>query len=155
MEARVNSQSAAERFRNKIEVMESGCHEWRSTMHRDGYGKFWLGKPIQAHRASWLIFRGPIPADRHVCHTCDNRKCVNPDHLYLGTPSENVRDKVKRYPGLWGRMKYGPAHHAEVKRLRQSGLTQQAIAAQVGMDQTTVSRIVRGVGLIAQKEMSQ
>lgn len=144
--------SAEDRFLEKIVVADSGCHEWQSTLRYDGYGSVWLdSKTVLAHRAAWLIFRGEIPQGMHVCHHCDNRRCVNPDHLYLGTPSQNVRDKIQRFPGLWGRMKYGPEMHAKVKALRASGLTQQAIAGQVGVDQTTVSRIVRGATLISQR----
>lgn len=149
------AKSLPDRFLEKVEVAGCGCHEWRSTIKRDGYGSFWLnGQPTLAHRAAWLIFRGSIPSDRMVCHTCDNRRCVNLDHLYLGTASDNVRDKVERFPGLWGRQKYGPEVHATVRRLRARGLSQQAVADQVGVHQGTVSRILRGATLISRKELS-
>jgi hypothetical protein len=135
--------------------MESGCHEWCSTIKRDGYGSFWHdSRSIQAHRAARIVFRGEVPSDRMVCHTCDNRRCVNLDHLYLGTASDNVRDKVNRFDGLWGRMKFGPETCADIRRLRAQGLSQQTIADRVGVDQTTVSRILRGATISSRKDLS-
>jgi hypothetical protein len=62
-----------------------------------GYGLSWAGgKAVSAHRVSWMAFRGPIPDGMCVLHTCDIRLCVNPDHLFLGTQSENMRDMRKK-----------------------------------------------------------
>ena len=144
--------STKERFEAKIKVMESGCHEWQSTMHWGGYGKMYLaGRQVPAHRAAWMIHRGEIPEGRWILHTCDNRRCVNPDHLYAGTPAQNAQDKVARFTGLWGKMLYGEEDHRRVHELRSAGMTQQAIAKETGFHQTTVSRILRGVGIVAKR----
>lgn len=136
---------AKKRFLNMVTVASNGCHEWGSTIHRDGYGKcYYEGKQMQAHRVSYLLFVGKITDGLHVLHCCDNRKCVNPEHLYLGTPKQNVADKISRYQGLWGRMKYSGQQIEEARKLYAQGMTQQAIADKLGMDQTTVSRFVRG-----------
>jgi len=131
------------RFLEKAKVVESGCHEWQSTLHRDGYGKFWfLGKQIQSHRVAYILFVGEIPKGKMVLHKCDNRKCVNIKHLYVGTAKQNVADKISRSK-WYGRMKFSSQIIEQCKKLYLDGNTQQQIANLLGLHQTTVSRFVR------------
>lgn len=88
--------SPQERFTAKVSARASDCHEWTSTIKKDGYGSFWLGKPTPAHIAAWKLFRGEVPSGLCVLHKCDNRRCVNLDHLYVGTHKDNVRDMHAR-----------------------------------------------------------
>lgn len=82
------------RFWSKVNRLgDEDCWEWTAVRNADGYGRFQLyRKIVSSHRASYLMFCGPIPSGMVVMHTCDNPPCVNPAHLVLGTQLENVRD---------------------------------------------------------------
>lgn len=89
---------AKKRFFSKIKESSKECWEWQWNLTGDGYGSMSLpGLKIQrAHRASWLFHYGNLPSDKLVLHTCDNKICVNPAHLYLGTTQDNTRDAIER-----------------------------------------------------------
>lgn len=85
----------SEKFFMRVEKTDS-CWNWVGPT-RKGYGSIWVdGKNVRVHRASWVLKFGEIPSGLLVLHKCDNPSCVNPDHLYIGTQKDNMKDKVDR-----------------------------------------------------------
>lgn len=107
--------TAEERFWEKVRRGGQGeCWEWQAAILDTGYGSFsFNGKSGTAHRASWEIANGPIPDGLWVLHRCDNRKCVRPDHLFLGTQVDNMRDMAAKGRGV---PPTGLLHWAAVRR---------------------------------------
>lgn len=84
-------------IKSKVKIDKSGCWNWQGYKTKKGYGTLpILRKPVKAHRISYLVFRGEIPNDLFVCHKCDNPSCVNPDHLFIGSNSDNMKDAQEK-----------------------------------------------------------
>jgi hypothetical protein len=132
-------------------VQPSGCWFWTMEMSPNGYGHAWFqGRTELAHRLSYMLAKGPIAAGLLVCHTCDNRQCVNPEHLWLGTQKENLQDAARK-----GRRKYCPGEkngHAKLTeqavlfcRMVCGGeITQTYLAKHYGVAVSAISRAISG-----------
>ncbi len=89
-------EDVSERFWDKVNKTDN-CWEWNAGLFESGYGAFnFNGNAVTAHRLSYELIFGKITNELHVLHKCDNRKCVNPEHLYLGTQLDNARDMMDR-----------------------------------------------------------
>jgi hypothetical protein len=72
------------------------CWEWAGSKDRLGYGQFWAdGKPRRAHRIAYMLHNG-TPEDDCICHSCDNRACCNPNHLWEGSQADNMKDRFQK-----------------------------------------------------------
>ena len=107
-------------FLSNVEaVTESGCWVWSGKEHDKGYGRItYKGKSIFMHRYSYERFKGFIPENMNVCHTCDVTCCVNPAHLFLGTQGDNLRDMIKKGRNV-GAAKLNVSQVREIKKLLQ------------------------------------
>lgn len=134
-----------------VNKTNSGCMEVAPT-GRGGYGKIKVfGKTMLYHRLSFELYVGSIPSGLLVCHKCDNPKCVNPEHLFLGSHQENMDDKINK--GRHVGAKKGYKHHKsklvewqviEIKRKLRDGAFQYDLANEYGVNQATISNIATG-----------
>ena len=92
----------------------NGCWEWKGDLHPNGYGyttNHETGKRSHVHRTSYAIFKGEIPKGLYVCHACDNPRCINPEHLWIGTAKENMADAKRK-----NRLSCGRTHYEILKK---------------------------------------
>jgi len=135
------------RFEQKVELIPfSTCHWWVAALDTYGYGQILIdGTAQRTHRVCYQLYRGPIPNELQVLHTCDNRSCVNPDHLFLGTNQDNVDDKVKK--GRQSAMKGTKNPRAilsedDVRQIRASDNTQAELSLEYGVSQSSINNVV-------------
>lgn len=119
----------AARFWDKVD-MSGECWVWTAATNRNGYGVF-SGRTRLAHRMAWKEVNGAIPRGLFVCHHCDNPPCVRPEHLFLGTCADNVRDmllkgRAKRYEGPF--IQPPPENRARGERVGGAILTEEQVA---------------------------
>lgn len=144
---RFSVRPVVERFLSRVEFAEDGCWIWVGTIDAAGYGAFSVREQrFRAHRWAYEHFRGEPPGDYLVCHTCDVPSCVNPDHLFLGTPADNSADMVAK-----GRQQRGERHSraklsdADVVAIRDGSETNAAMARRYGVSECAISLIRRGL----------
>ena len=146
----------AERFWEKVckSADPNGCWEWTARINTYGYGQFNVSKrvPIHAHRMAWILTNGPIPEGLYACHKCDNRRCVRPDHLFIGTATDNNRDMVAKgrctscgWKGVaHPNAKMSTEQVREVRARYAAGESAPTLARAFGMNRQSMWQIVTG-----------
>jgi len=141
----------AERFADLVVAGPSGCLNWIGSKSRKGYGRMREGprdsKVVAAHRIAWQLHNGTIPDGLSVLHRCDNRACVNPNHLFLGTYADNNtdRDSKGRHRPLRGESNgMAKLTRADVMAIRADQRTSIAIAPDFGVSNSLVRLIKSG-----------
>lgn len=135
------------RFWRKVNKTET-CWLWTGST-TDGYGMIGTenSRAVRgAHRVSWELAHGPIPAGLCVLHRCDVRACVRPDHLFLGTRDDNMRDRNQKgrqaQHERHGKARLSAEEVAEIRKKSAAGATQRALASSYGVGKGTIQHIV-------------
>lgn len=125
------------------EIAPNGCWEWLRGKDRHGYGRMFIPgtkTTIGAHRMSYEENKGPLDKALYVCHTCDNTSCVNPEHLFLGSQKDNMKDMIEKKGHYSAQLTWG-----QVQDIREAtGKTHQAIADEYKVARTTITNIKNG-----------
>lgn len=147
----------SERFWSKVDRSggDNACWNWMAGLKKDGYGQFHINghksKNLGAHRFAYELSNGVPPGNLLVCHSCDNPKCCNPAHLFLGTTLDNVRDKIKKGRGKPGGVigEQSPHHKLNIEQVRYirnrfavGDITKAELSRQMGVGATTISDII-------------
>jgi hypothetical protein len=149
------SEAVIKRFWDKVDRDNVyGCWEWKAYFNKGGYGVFNIGKGLSiiASRMAFQLTKGEIINDLFVLHTCDNPRCCNPAHLYLGTDADNARDKkvrgrsVRMFGESNGRHKITSDQVLDIRSSYcKGGISMRVLANKYDIHQSQIWRIVHGL----------
>jgi hypothetical protein len=132
-----------DRFWNHVDKTsdKNGCWIWTGDFSNTGYGRIGVnGKRILTHRFSWSLVNGEIPDGLQVCHHCDNRWCVNPEHLFLGTNEDNIADMVSK---ARQQHRLNPSDVRKARDLYKTGnYSQSQLARMFRINQSSMSAVI-------------
>lgn len=125
--------------------LKTPCWEWQGSKVTGGYGNLTFRcESMYAHRASWIVHFGPIPVDQNVCHRCDYRSCINPEHLFLGTQEVNLQDMINKGRKVQSSI-LTKEQAIQIKQMLKSGeYSQYHIANLFGVSRSTIQQIHLG-----------
>lgn len=151
------TKSLIKRFWSNVDVgKKDDCWEWTGSLDAYGYGQISEGnktnkKNYKAHRLSWMIRFGEIPENMNICHKCDNPSCMNPNHLFVGTQEDNLRDCREKGRARGGSMPGEKNPNSKLterqvkdirNRYKQGGIYQRQLGAEFGVSQAQIGLIV-------------
>lgn len=131
-------------YNNCVPVTESGCLIWLGYVSKYGYGTITThhGEVKRVHRLSWELTHGEIPKGLFVCHKCDVKLCVRPEHLFLGTPKENTQDMVRKMRHSIGDKNWATVLKEEdIVAIRNDPRICKEIAKDYGVHLTTIASV--------------
>jgi hypothetical protein len=137
------------------------CIEYKGVVTKNGYGRICIkGIRIQAHVLSYILHHGSVPRTKYVLHKCDNRLCINPDHLFLGSKADNVKDMVNKGRAWWQRpfeempenmkrlikkrRKLSSQQIKELKEMHSNGISQRSLSRYFNVGQPVIKDILDG-----------
>lgn len=141
-----------DKLMSRISKAQSGCWEWTWGLSNAGYGRLgYKGKNTQASRVMWIAVHGSIPNGLWVLHRCDNPKCINPDHLFLGTRKDNIDDMVRK--GRGNALRGAESNKAKlteeiVRQIRKehhhSGIGFRPLGRKYGVSDMAIRKLISG-----------
>jgi len=143
-------QHIVDRFYKSVNIKNwNDCWLWSGSFQKNGYGYLSVSqKNLSAKRVSWAIHNKKNPGNNFICHKCDNPKCVNPAHLYAGTPQDNSNDMKERNRSLRGEKcpaaKLSNDDVVEIKNRYHNGELQRLLAKEFGVTREHVNKIING-----------
>lgn len=142
-----SDQSKINYLLSKTTTTESGCMEWQGGLDSSGYGQAgYKNKHTSCHRLIWKLIKGEIPKGMCVLHKCDNPKCINIDHLFLGTKKDNNHDKIKK-GRHYSFSKLNPDKVNEIIISLKKGITQKELSMKFNVCFERISEIARTNGI--------
>ncbi len=148
----IYTQEEIAKFNSKLSSSnQNGCILWNGSKMQNGYGEiFFYKRRRYAHRVCYEIHKGSIPKGMYICHKCDNRLCVNIEHLFLGTPTQNAHDMIQKNRHNWEAMIRGTREKIaklkdydviNVKKLLLAGISRRAIAKKYSVCKGTIDNV--------------